>query len=207
MLFVTLTFSVLFGSIEAPGLGIGGRYMFTMAIGRLLRALNGGVVQYDEYRPNWGFMSFLADFLRPVPSREAAWINLLKKAGGGCNDLLYSGHMVVAVLTAMAWTEAYGGLRSVFIWMLVAHSAQREVRERHHYTVDCIVAIYVGFMLWKMTGFLWPLNNKKSRLKRLEKIESKLYQAAKDSDLDQVRDLLKQVDSTAKDQIGQERAM
>ncbi|KAJ0540786.1 putative sphingomyelin synthase-like domain-containing protein [Helianthus annuus] len=83
----------------------------------------GGVVQDDEYRPNWGFISFLADFLRPVPSGEAAWINLLKKMGGGCNDLLYSGHMVVAVLTAMAWTEAYGGLRSVFIWMLVAHSA------------------------------------------------------------------------------------
>ncbi|KAF5779939.1 putative sphingomyelin synthase-like domain-containing protein [Helianthus annuus] len=260
MLFVMLAFSVLFGSIEAPGLGIGARYMFTMAIGRLLRALSfastilpsprpwcaasrfdvpqhphrwaqkfyvpyasdsnairnvihhdmvydGGVVQDDEYRPNWGLMSFLADFLRPVPSGEAAWINLLKKAGGGCNDLLYSGHMLVAVLTAMAWTEAYGGLSSVFIWMLVAHSAQREVRERHHYTVDCIVAIYVGFMLWKMTGFLWPLNNKKSRLKRLEKIESKLYQAAKDSDLDQVRDLLKQVDSTAKDQIGKERAM
>ncbi|KAJ0540785.1 hypothetical protein HanRHA438_Chr09g0377121 [Helianthus annuus] len=40
MLFVMLTFSVLFGSIEAPGLGIGGRYMFTMAIGRLLRALS-----------------------------------------------------------------------------------------------------------------------------------------------------------------------
>ncbi|MFS8018176.1 hypothetical protein Hanom_Chr15g01389081 [Helianthus anomalus] len=40
MLFVMLTFSVLFGSIEAPSLGIGGRYMFTMAIGRLLRALS-----------------------------------------------------------------------------------------------------------------------------------------------------------------------
>ncbi|KAI3757498.1 hypothetical protein L6452_05037 [Arctium lappa] len=264
MLFVMLAFSVLFGSIEAPGLGIGARYMFTMAIGRFLRAISfastilpsprpwcaasrfdvprhphrwaqkfyvpyasdsqaiktvihqdmvydHGVVQDDEYRPNWGFMSFLADFLRPVPTGEPAWINLLKKAGGGCNDLLYSGHMLVAVLTAMAWTEAYGGLSSAFIWMLVAHSAQREVRERHHYTVDCIVAIYVGFLLWKMTGFLWPLKNisQQARLKKLEKIEGKLYQAAKDSDLDQVRDLLEQVDSAGqnKNQVGRERAM
>ncbi|KAI3750604.1 hypothetical protein L2E82_21286 [Cichorium intybus] len=263
MLFVMLAFSVLFGSIEAPGLGIGARYMFTMAIGRFLRAISfastilpsprpwcaasrfdvphhphpwaqkfyvpyasnsnairtvihqdmvydHGVVGDDEYRPNWGLMSFLADFLRPVPSGEAAWINLLKKAGGGCNDLLYSGHMLVAVLTAMAWTEAYGGLSSAFIWMLVAHSAQREVRERHHYTVDCIVAIYVGFLLWKMTGFLWPLKNtsKEARLKRLEKIEGKLYQAVKDSDLEQVRDLLKQVDLASQkknSQLGKER--
>ncbi|XP_071719026.1 protein PHLOEM UNLOADING MODULATOR [Rutidosis leptorrhynchoides] len=264
MLFVMLAFSVLFDSIEAPGLGIGARYMFTMAIGRFLRAISFAstilpsprpwcaasrfdvpqhphrwaqkfyvpyasdsyaiqsvihhdmaygdvVVQDDGYRPDWGVMSFLADFLRPVPSGESAWINLLKKAGGGCNDLLYSGHMLVAVLTAMAWTEAYGGLSSVFIWMLVAHSAQREVRERHHYTVDCIVAIYVGFLLWKMTGFLWPLNNtsRESRLKKLEKIEGKLYQAAKDSDMDQVRDLLEQVQSSSqtKNEVGNERGM
>nr|XP_043617911.1 protein PHLOEM UNLOADING MODULATOR [Erigeron canadensis] len=264
MLFVMLAFSVLFGSIEAPGLGLGARYMFTMAIGRFLRALSfastilpsprpwcaasrfdvplhphrwaqkfyvpyasdsyaiktvihqdmvydHGVVQDNEYRPNWGFMSFLADFLRPVPSGESAWINLLKKAGGGCNDLLYSGHMLVAVLTAMAWTEAYGGLSSGFIWMLVLHSAQREVRERHHYTVDCVVAIYVGFLLWKMTGFLWPLKNtsRQARLDKLERIEGKLYQAAKDSNLDQVRDLLEQVDSSSPGhiQVGKEKAM
>lgn len=50
-------------------------------------------------------MNFLADFLRPTASEGSTpWYNLLKKAGGGCNDLLYSGHMLVAVLTAMAWT-------------------------------------------------------------------------------------------------------
>jgi hypothetical protein len=39
MLFMMLAFSVLFDSVEAPGLGLGARYMFTMAIGRLLRAI------------------------------------------------------------------------------------------------------------------------------------------------------------------------
>ena len=39
MLFVMLAFSVLFDSVEAPGLGLGARYMFTMGIGRILRAL------------------------------------------------------------------------------------------------------------------------------------------------------------------------
>lgn len=39
MLFIMLGFSVLFGCIKAPGLGIATRYMFTMAIGRLLRTM------------------------------------------------------------------------------------------------------------------------------------------------------------------------
>lgn len=39
MLFMMLAFSVLFDSVQAPGLGLGARYMFTMAIGRLLRAI------------------------------------------------------------------------------------------------------------------------------------------------------------------------
>lgn len=39
MLFMMLGFSVLFNSVKAPGLGLAARYMFTMAIGRLLRAI------------------------------------------------------------------------------------------------------------------------------------------------------------------------
>lgn len=58
----------------------------------------------DEYRPDWGRMSFLVDILRPTPGEGPSWYHLLKKASGGCNDLMYSGHMLVAVLTAMAWT-------------------------------------------------------------------------------------------------------
>lgn len=39
MLFIMLGFSVLFNSVEAPGLGLGARYIFTMGVGRLLRAI------------------------------------------------------------------------------------------------------------------------------------------------------------------------
>ncbi|KAJ6735969.1 hypothetical protein OIU85_018199 [Salix viminalis] len=141
-------------------------------------------------------MNFLINFLRPTPGEGASWSSLLTKAGGGCNDLLYSGHMLVAVLTAMAWTEAYGGYSSAFIWLLVMHSAQREIRERHHYSVDCVVAIYVGILLWKMTGFIWPVKNsmRSRRLAKLDRIQGRLIQAAKDSDMDEVRELLKEVE-------------
>ncbi|GAB2229755.1 hypothetical protein Droror1_Dr00014009 [Drosera rotundifolia] len=248
MLFIMLGFSVLFDSIKSPGLGLGARYIFTMAIGRFLRAISFvptilpsarpwcasarfGVPGYphrwaqkyyvpyasdadaiselirkdfayaevgeylSDYHPDWGMMNFLIDILRPTPSEGSSWYHLLKKAGGGCNDLIYSGHMLVAVLTAMAWTEAYGGFSSGFIWLLVMHSAQREVRERHHYTVDCVAAIYVGVLLWKMTGLIWSARDlgRDKRLSKLEKVQSKLTQAAKDSDIEKVRELLKEV--------------
>ncbi|TMW87751.1 hypothetical protein EJD97_019526 [Solanum chilense] len=250
MLFIMLAFSVLFESVEAPGLGLGARFMFTMGIGRLLRAITfistilpsarpwcasarflvpqhphpwaqkyyvpyatdsnaiRNVINWDtayadpgeydpEFRPDWGSMSFLIDFLRPTaPEGSSAWYHLLKKASGGCNDLIYSGHMLVAVLTAMAWTEAYGGYSSALIWIFVIHSAQREIRERHHYSVDVVVAIYVGIMLWKMTGLFWPMKDrsKATRLRRLEKIQGRLMRAAKDDDIEQIRELLKEVE-------------
>lgn len=92
--------------------------------------------------------------------------------------------------------EAYGGFSSAIIWSFVMHSAQREIRERNHYSVDCIVAIYVGILLWKMTGFLWPAKNasRDRKLAVLEKIQGSLIQAAKDSDIDEVRELLKEVE-------------
>ena len=39
MLFLLMAFSVLYGCVRAPGLGIGARYMFTMGVGRLIRVL------------------------------------------------------------------------------------------------------------------------------------------------------------------------
>ncbi|KAG8070963.1 hypothetical protein GUJ93_ZPchr0006g41272 [Zizania palustris] len=160
MLFIMLGFSALFDCIKGPGLGIAARYMFTMAVGRLLRTITflatilpsarpwcaearyqmpdyphswaqkyyapyasdpdaiRRVIQEDipyafveeypaEYRPNWGHMSFLVDILRPTAGEESSWYHFLKKASGGCSDLMYSGHMLVAVLTAMAWTVCY----------------------------------------------------------------------------------------------------
>ncbi|KAH6824109.1 Sphingomyelin synthetase family protein [Perilla frutescens var. hirtella] len=258
MLFIMLGFSVLFNSVEAPGLGLGARYMFTMGIGRLLRAIAfvstilpsprpwcasarfqvpshphpwaqkyyvpyakdssaiRHIINHDiayavtgeygaDFQPNWGSMNFLADFLRPTATEGSSpWYHLLKKAGGGCNDLIYSGHMLVAVLTAMAWTEAYGGFTSAIIWMFVAHSAQREIRERHHYSVDCLLAIYMGIFLWKMVGLFWPIkdSSRYKRLNKLEKIQSRLVQAAKDSDMDEVRELLKEVELSS--QVRQE---
>lgn len=67
--------------------------------------------------------------------------------------------------------------------------------------MDCIVAIYVGILLWKMTGFIWPPKDarRERRLSKLEKIQSRLIQAAKDSDMDGVRELLKEVELSSQE--------
>ncbi|XP_039790927.1 uncharacterized protein LOC120656807 [Panicum virgatum] len=257
MLFIMLGFSALFDCIKGPGLSIGSRYMFTMAVGRLLRTITflatilpsarpwcaearyripdyphpwaqkyyapyasdrmmiwrvmkqdmpyATLQDYpDEYKPDWGLMSFLVDILRPNTGEGPSWYHLLKKSSGGCSDLLYSGHMLVAVLTAMAWTEAYGGWSSIVIWFLVVHSAQREIRERHHYSVDCIVAIYVGMLLWRMTGFLWSARetNRSRRIAKLDEVQNRLFRAAKDSDILEVRSLLGEVELAGQEKKG-----
>lgn len=105
--------------------------------------------------------------------------------------------------------EAYGGYTSAFIWMLVLHSAQREVRERHHYSVDCIVALYVGILLWRMTGFLWSVKDasRSRRLDKLEMIQGRLTQAAKDGDVDEVRALLEGVELSSEESQSKGRAL
>ncbi|KAL1198768.1 Protein PHLOEM UNLOADING MODULATOR [Cardamine amara subsp. amara] len=218
MLFVMLGFSVVFDSVKAPARPWCASARFNnvpshphrwaqkyyvpyakdpFAIRQLLHwdtAYAEPSKYISDYKADWGSMSFLNEFLRPSYSEGSSWFALLKKAGGGCNDLLYSGHMLVAVLTAMAWTEAYGGFSSAMIWLFVAHSAQREVRERHHYTVDCIVAIYVGILLWKMTGFIWSEERKTKQAMKLEEIQNRLVHAAKDSDMETVRRLVEEME-------------
>lgn len=90
------------------------------------------------------------------------------------------------------------------IWFLVVHSTQREIRERHHYSVDCIVAIYVGMLLWRMTGFLWSARetNRSRRIAKLDEVQNKLFRAAKDSDIVEIRSLLNAVELAGQEKKG-----
>ncbi|CAD6244236.1 unnamed protein product [Miscanthus lutarioriparius] len=236
MLFIMLAFSALFDRIKGPGLGIGSRYMFTMAVGHLLRTITflatilpsarpwcaearyqipdhphpwaqkyyapyasdpnmiwrvmkedtpyATLQDYpDEYKPDWGLMSFLVDILRPSTGEGPSWYHLLRKSSGSCNDLIYSGHMFVAVLTAMAWAEAYGGWSSVLIWFLVIHSAQRED--------DWVPLVCNGNQ-----------SIQSRRLSKLDEVQKRLFRAAKDSDVFEIRNLLNEVELAGQEKKG-----
>ncbi|CAI5496671.1 unnamed protein product [Closterium sp. Naga37s-1] len=68
-----------------------------------------------EFRPDWGSLQFLVDFLRPMDARvhdgaaasSGAFSSFVVRPYGGCNDLAFSGHIVVAALTACAWQVGY----------------------------------------------------------------------------------------------------
>lgn len=93
---------------------------------------------------------------------------------------------------AHAVQEAYPGWTSTFIWALVAHTAQRDIRERHHYSVDVVIGIYVGILLWRTTRWIWSTSDplKELRIKHLYALEDELQVAAKVGDLERVRSLL-----------------
>ncbi|CAM6083016.1 unnamed protein product [Calypogeia fissa] len=156
-----------------------------------------------EYVPNWGSMQFLVNLLRPpdpdtFPEFQGeSWFSTLKRAGGGCNDLIFSGHILVSVLTA----EAYPGWTAGLVWLLVLHSAQREIRERHHYSVDVVAGIYMGILLWRLTSFLWSKRDELKELKSKLMMESEdaFVKAAKDGDMEKIRQILREVEKTGQE--------
>lgn len=149
----------------------------------------------EEFVPKWGALQFLVNFLRPMDPAHRAEGNeqsFMIRPGGGCNDLAYSGHVLVAVLTACAWQEAFPGWTSRIIWALVLHSGQREIRERHHYSLDVVAGIYVGILLWRSTAFLWTAkdaSNNRVSLYLSEHFDD-LLKGAKEGDLERVRALV-----------------
>jgi hypothetical protein len=70
--------------------------------------------------------------------------------------------------------------------------------------VDCVVAIYVGILLWRMTRFIWSARDasRARRLAKLEEVQGRLIHAAKDSDIDEIRDLLKEVELAGHEKKG-----
>ena len=88
--------------------------------------------------------------------------------------------------------EAYPGWGSVFVWLLVAHTGQREIRERHHYSVDVVSGIYVGILMWRTTGWIWSSKDRlqELRIKHLAAAEDEIQKAAKEGDLEKIRSIL-----------------
>lgn len=76
--------------------------------------------------------------------------------GGACNDLLYSGHVTIYTLTAMAFTilsrnyssKKFRYVLRIFIWFYVIQRIACTILERHHYSID----MFLGFI---MTLFIW----------------------------------------------------
>ena len=98
--------------------------------------------------------------------------------------------------------EAYPGWTSIFIWVLVAHTGQREIRERHHYSVDVITGIYIGILVWRTTRWIWSTQDqyKELKIKHLAAIEDEIQVAAKEGDLEKIKLTLSKINIIDKEE-------
>ena len=71
------------------------------------------------------------------------------------------------------------------MWGLVAHNAQREIPERHHYI------IYTGILVWHATRRIWPYKDStKLKKPQLIAMQDDIQKAAFKGDLEEVKLIL-----------------
>ena len=81
--------------------------------------------------------------------------------GGACNDLLYSGHVTIYTLTAMAFTilsrnyssKALRYLLRIFIWFYICQRIACTILERHHYSIDMFLGFIMTLFIWQYQSF------------------------------------------------------
>lgn len=85
-------------------------------------------------------------------STEEHWAQALThwRAGGGCNDLIFSGHFVVLGLSALLHSSlCNGSFLSTLLWIRMVHAGLRIVYGHFHMSVDLIVSAVVTCLLWR----------------------------------------------------------
>ncbi|KAJ8655092.1 hypothetical protein O0I10_009299 [Lichtheimia ornata] len=79
-----------------------------------------------------------------------------------CGDCMFSGHTVLFVICACVWTtyppcnqRIARVVISTIIWLLVLAGSAIVIMNRAHYTVDVLVAWYVGIGNWYIVQYFW----------------------------------------------------
>ncbi|CAJ1408180.1 unnamed protein product [Effrenium voratum] len=79
------------------------------------------------------------------------------RAGGGCNDLIFSGHASVLTFTVLMHADL-GAPRWLvaFLWGRLGHAFLRIVQSRSHLSVDVVVACILALLLWHVLPEVQP---------------------------------------------------
>ena len=96
------------------------------------------------------------------PPSDAASIFGDFNTDNGCGDLIFSSHMMIGLVCALA-ISAYSGNAAfkALLWLLCTALAFLIVMQHSHYTVDVIIAWYVTPMVWVSFRhfFPWDIEN------------------------------------------------
>ena len=104
----------------------------------------------------------------PVPDTALAFLRIgfgKLRSGGGCNDLILSGHGVIYSAVVMAFHEfAPHSWATRLLWLALWRSNLRAALTLQHYSVDMFLATVVTALTWKACECWYPAHA--SRLSR-----------------------------------------
>ena len=135
---------------------LGTKFLRSIVFGHGTRIVAFMLTTVPAPRSNCAKMKFHLDADAEWSWKEAA----THRGGGGCNDLIFSGHFVIIMNTCLLFNEVYdeycGGrnqrLHKFTKWYLrtaALFSAMDMVRGGHHYSVDVYLAFLVTMLYWK----------------------------------------------------------
>jgi hypothetical protein len=95
------------------------------------------------------------NFLAPQTPKEFFQYTISPPDLITCGDLLFSGHSLMYVSTAMLWTWYSHPLSAVLAWLVSLFGMFCLIAARVHYTDDVLIALFVNVLMWLVYhGFL-----------------------------------------------------
>eukprot|EP00803_Ostreobium_quekettii_P003749 evm.model.scf_156.15 EVM.evm.TU.scf_156.15 scf_156:117852-121906(+) len=151
---LALAFSVLWDQVPYSGFGMMARVVLTICLSRIVRTVCFLVTVLPNPR-----MGCYSSRFPPVPSStwDFVQIGFRKMMGtGGCNDLIFSGHCGVWALAPLAYHSYYSGRCCWLLWAALLQTSLRTVAERHHYSVDMVLAVVITAFVWRELDWVCP---------------------------------------------------
>ncbi|GMH32608.1 hypothetical protein BSKO_00442 [Bryopsis sp. KO-2023] len=154
---VGLSVSPLWDQVPYSGFGMMSRFLLTICLSRIVRTVCFLATVLPSPRPGC--------FMRRFPPTPDNWWEFVKigfsqmKGTGGCNDLIFSGHCGIWVLTPLLYHSYYQGKGCWLLWLALFQTSLRDVLERQHYSVDMVLAVVIVPLIWRELSWVYPNTN------------------------------------------------
>ncbi len=151
---VALGFAAVFDAVPFSGFGMMTRFVACTVAARAIRTVAFLLTVLPNPRP----LCYAGRF-PPVPDTVAEFLRIgfaKMRSGGGCNDLIISGHAVIYTAVCCAYSEYYPGVASKILWLALLRSSVRGPLTVQHYSVDMFLAAVVTALTWRACEGVYP---------------------------------------------------
>ena len=151
---IALGFAAVFDAVPFSGFGMCTRFVACVVYARAIRTVAFMLTVLPNPRPGCYTRRF-----PPVPDTVAEWLHIgfaKMRSGGGCNDLVLSGHAVIYAAVCCAFSEFAPGVASKLLWLALVRSSVRGPLTRQHYSVDMFLASAVTALTWRACEGVYP---------------------------------------------------